>query len=90
LWYKSSFNPDIKCDYISNNIAEVFNNWIKDYNDIHVCELAEKMRVMVMELFFRRRRIAKKLHEKILPSIITILKASTRGQEACSVVWYQG
>jgi hypothetical protein len=26
LWYRSGFNPDIKYDYITNNIAEVFNN----------------------------------------------------------------
>jgi hypothetical protein len=26
LWYRSGFNPVIKCDYITNNIAEVFNN----------------------------------------------------------------
>jgi hypothetical protein len=32
LWYRSGFNPSIKCDYITNNIVEVFNNWIKDYN----------------------------------------------------------
>ena len=23
LWYRCAFNPDIKCDYITNNIAEV-------------------------------------------------------------------
>ena len=28
LWYRCGFNPDIKCDYITNNIVEVFNNWI--------------------------------------------------------------
>jgi hypothetical protein len=26
LWYRSGFNPDIKYDYIINNIIEVFNN----------------------------------------------------------------
>jgi hypothetical protein len=26
LWYKSGFNPEIKCDYITNNITEDFNN----------------------------------------------------------------
>jgi len=30
LWVRSAFNPEIKCDYITNNLAEVFNNWIKD------------------------------------------------------------
>jgi hypothetical protein len=52
LWYRSDFNPNIKCDYITNNIAEVFNNWTKGIKDLPVCQLVDKMRVMVMELFF--------------------------------------
>jgi hypothetical protein len=78
LWYRSGFNPAIKCDYITNNIAEVFNNWIKDHKDLVVCELAEKIRVMVMELFFRRGRIGQQLNGKILPSILNVLQARTR------------
>jgi hypothetical protein len=30
-WRRSEFNPAIKCDYVTNNLAEVFNNWIKDW-----------------------------------------------------------
>jgi hypothetical protein len=37
LWYRSDFNLAIKCDYITNNIAEMFNNWIKDHKDLPVC-----------------------------------------------------
>jgi hypothetical protein len=44
LWYRSGFNTDIKCDYITNNIAEVFNNWIKDWKDLPVCDLADRIR----------------------------------------------
>jgi hypothetical protein len=73
------FNTAIKCDYITNNIAEVFNNWIKDYKDLPVCELADKIRCLVMELFFRRKRIRDKLGGKILPIVINLLKARTRG-----------
>jgi hypothetical protein len=51
LWYGSGFDPTIKCDYITNNIAEVFNNWIKDYKDLPVCQLTDKIRVMIIELF---------------------------------------
>jgi hypothetical protein len=79
LWYRSGFNLDIKCDYITNNIVEVFNNWIKDHKDLNVCELADKIRVKIMELFFKRRRIGEKLKGKILPAIINILRAQTRG-----------
>jgi hypothetical protein len=79
LWYRCGFNTAIKCDYITNNIAEVFNNWIKDYKDLPVCELADKIRCLVMDLFFRRKRIGDKLGGTILPIVINLLKARTRG-----------
>ena len=50
LWMRCAFNPAIKCDYITNNIAEVFNNWVKDYKDLPVIELADKIREMIMVL----------------------------------------
>jgi hypothetical protein len=79
LWYRNGFNPVIKCDYIINNIAEIFNNCIKDHKDLALCELAEKIRVMVMKLFFRRRRIGEQLNGKVLPSVLNVLRARTRG-----------
>ena len=45
---RSAFNPAIKCGYITNNLAESFNNWIKDWKDLPVVELAEKIREMIM------------------------------------------
>jgi hypothetical protein len=79
LWYRCGFNTDIKCNYITNNIAEVFNNWVKDHKDLPICELADRIRVKIMKLFFKRRRIGEKLEGKVLPSIIHILNARTRG-----------
>jgi hypothetical protein len=86
LWYRSDFNPATKCDYITNNIAEVFNNWIKDYKNLPVCQLADHIRVMLMDLFFRRRRIGEMLNGKILPSIMNILNARSRGLGHLSLV----
>jgi hypothetical protein len=34
---------------VSNNIAESFNNWIKDIKDLFVCELADKIREKIMD-----------------------------------------
>jgi hypothetical protein len=81
----SGFNPAIKCDYITNNNVEVFNNWIKDYKDLPVCDLVDKIRVMLMELFFRRRHVREKLNGKILSSITNILNAKTRGLDHLSL-----
>jgi hypothetical protein len=78
LWYRSGFNSDIKCDYITNNIAEVFNNWIKDHKDLPVCDLANKIRVMIMELFYEEKDWYQ-LEGNTLPSIINILRARIRG-----------
>jgi hypothetical protein len=85
LWYRSGFNPSIKCDYITNNIAELFN-WIKDHKDLPICDLADKIRVKLMELFFRRRRIADRLTRKTLPSVLNILRARARGLGHLSLV----
>jgi transposase-like protein len=67
LWYRSGFNTDIKCDYITNNIAEVFNNWIKNHKDLPVCELADKIRVKIMELFSRGEGLERSLRERYFP-----------------------
>jgi hypothetical protein len=63
---------------VTNNIVESFNNWIKHIMDLSVCELADKIREKIME-FFHRRRIACRLQGKILPLVLRVLKARTRG-----------
>ena len=79
LWMRYKFNPAIKCDYINNNLAESFNSWIKDIKDLPVDELADKLRVMIMELFDKRRKIGDRLQGTILPAVIHQLNGNTRG-----------
>ena len=80
LWYRCGFNPEIECDYITNNIAESFNNWIRDHKDLSVADLADKIREMIMVLWNKRRIIAYSLSEgRILPAIMVQLRANTRG-----------
>jgi hypothetical protein len=86
LWYRSGFNPPIKCDYVTNNMAESFNNWIKDTKDLPVCELANKLREKIMKLFHRRRQIGRMFEGKILPPVLRVLKARTRGLDHLSYV----
>jgi hypothetical protein len=44
-----------------------------------MCKLADKIREKIMELFHKRRRIAHMLEGKILPAVLRVLKARTRG-----------
>jgi transposase-like protein len=57
-WYTCGFSPEIKCDYITSNIAESFNNWIRDHKDLSVAHLADKIKEMIMVLWNKRRIIA--------------------------------
>jgi hypothetical protein len=51
-----------------------------------VCELADKLREKIMELFHRRRRIGWMLQGKILSAVLWVLKARTRGLDHLSYV----
>ena len=87
LWYRCRFNPKIKCDFITNNLAEVFNNWIRDIKDLPVAELADKVREMIMVLWSKRRRLADRLPSgRILPAVMVQLRANTRGLSHLKVV----
>jgi hypothetical protein len=81
-----SLQYEIKCDYITNNLVEVFNNWIKDWKDLPVVELADKLREMVMVPWVKRRKISERLSGKILPAVIQQLKVRTRGLGHLAVV----
>jgi transposase-like protein len=80
LWYRCGFNLEIKCEYITSNIAESFNNWIRDHKDLPVADLVDKIREMIMVLRNKRRNIAYRLPEgRIFPAIMVQLRANTRG-----------
>jgi hypothetical protein len=66
LWYHSGFNPIIKCDYVTNNIVKVFNHWIKDYKDLLVCDLVDKIRLMNMQLFHKEKANRTKIRRKYI------------------------
>ncbi|WVZ64440.1 hypothetical protein U9M48_013950 [Paspalum notatum var. saurae] len=88
LWYRCHFNLEIKCDFITNNLAEVFNNWIRDIKDLPVAELADKIREMIMVLWSKRRRIAERLPlGRILPAVMIQLRTNTRGLGHLKVVY---
>jgi hypothetical protein len=67
---------------------ESFNNWIKDTKDLPICELADKLRGKIMDLFHRRRRIGQMFEGKIVPRVLRVLKARTRG--LCHLSYVKG
>jgi hypothetical protein len=77
--FRCGFNPDIKCDFITNNLAETFNSWIREIKDLPIVQLVDKLREKIMVLFQKRRAMGARLQGKILPAIIQELNVRSRG-----------
>lgn len=77
--YHNLLNPEIKSDYINNNLAKCFNNWVRDIKDLPIVQLADKIRDMIMELFRKRRMIGERFEGITLQFVIHQLNAKTRG-----------
>ena len=78
LWTRSQFSTISKVDYVTNNLAESFNNWIKHHKSLNLDDLMDKLRQMLMIKWNQRRKIAMKLDGWILPHIIKKLKEMSR------------
>jgi len=79
IWSRSKFSKECKVDYVNNNISECFNNWIKDYKDLPVVDLMDKIREKIMEKISTRQERAKRLEGHILPSVLYELNMKSRG-----------
>lgn len=78
LWNRWKFSEVSKCDYVTNNIAETFNSWIRNEKSQPVIQLMDKIRQMIMEKLDIRRNLAQRLNDKILPHVTKDLNARIR------------
>jgi len=78
LWTRSQFSSISKVDYVTNNLAECFNNWIKHHKSMNLDDLMDKIRQMLMIKWNQRRKISRKLDGSVLPHIIKNLNEKSR------------
>ncbi|KAM0838195.1 hypothetical protein ACQ4PT_061129 [Festuca glaucescens] len=78
LWSRSQFSTLCKVDYVTNNLAECFNNWIKHHKSLNLDDFMDKVRQLIMIKWNERRKVGKKLDGLILPHITKKLNAMTR------------
>ena len=79
VWMRSMFSAMTKVEYVSNNLAEVFNNWVREYKMLALVEFLDTLRDMVMQMREKRRTIAEGLQGCILPSVIKELNQKSKG-----------
>jgi hypothetical protein len=81
LWMHSKFNEVCKVDYVNNNLAESFNAKVRKIKGLHLVEMLDKIRQMLMEKLELRQRIsaAKFVGHKIIPYVMKKLLTKTRG-----------
>ncbi|CAM0956931.1 unnamed protein product [Alopecurus aequalis] len=79
VWTRSKFSAMTKVEYVSNNLAEVFNNWIREVKQLALVAFLDKLREMIMIMLEKRRAVAEKLLGYILPSVIKELNLRSRG-----------
>jgi transposase-like protein len=48
LWTRSQFCTICKVDYVTNNLAESFNKWIKDLKAMNLDDFMDKLRQILM------------------------------------------
>jgi hypothetical protein len=81
LWARSKLNEVCKVDYVNNNLTESFNSWIRKIKGLHLVDLLDRIRTMIMTKFeFRQRILAEKFGGHIIiPAWMKKLNAKTRG-----------
>jgi hypothetical protein len=70
-----------KCDYENNNISESFNSWIKDFKGLHVVDILDQIRQLIMVTFDKRRTVGNKIQGLMLPNVIKDLNVISRNTD---------
>jgi hypothetical protein len=67
LWIRSQFSTICKVDYITNNLPECFNSWIKHHKSLNLDDFMDKIKQMLMTKWNQRRKISRKFDGLIMP-----------------------
>jgi hypothetical protein len=78
LWTRSQFSTRCKVDYVTNNLVESFNSWIKHYKSLNIDDFMDKIKQLLMIKWEQRSSVSRKLQGQILPHIIKKLKERSR------------
>ncbi|KAK2647567.1 hypothetical protein Ddye_015056 [Dipteronia dyeriana] len=68
-WSRHAFDPNIKCDHVTNNTTEAFNSLLGDYRVRAYLSLLEYIRRLVMTRFQQRKEDCQRWKTEFPPSV---------------------
>jgi hypothetical protein len=68
IWSRSKFS-ECKVDYINNNLSESFNSWVSKTKDMHIVQMLDHIRQMIIKKFEIGRKICREMVGRIIPHI---------------------
>lgn len=70
LWARHTFSIRTKCELLSNNICESFNQYIKEARQEPILTMFEAIRRQIMCRFHEKRQWIRKVRSRICPKIV--------------------
>ncbi|KAF6134860.1 hypothetical protein GIB67_002261 [Kingdonia uniflora] len=78
-WCRSHFDFSTKCEHITNNFSESFNNWINKVRDKPLHRAIEKLNLMLMKLMYDRRLKAREWDQNgLVPRAVTHIEKMSK------------
>ncbi|MCL7049537.1 hypothetical protein MKW94_010625 [Papaver nudicaule] len=56
-WTRHKFDHSSKCEHITNNFSESFNNWILKLRPLPICKFVMEYEKLVMETLYKREQL---------------------------------
>jgi len=85
IWYRSGFSELSKCDYLTNNVSESFNAQIKHLKGLHLHELVDRIRELIMEKRYIRKKLAQQWQDGVLPQVMKDLNVISQNLKVVKI-----
>ncbi|XP_027086671.1 uncharacterized protein [Coffea arabica] len=85
FWCRHVFSPQFKCDHVTNNIIESFNNWVSDLRGKLILTLVDGLRRKFMKNLHKRYQKGCTLTANITPRIAEKLTEISQASRKCEM-----
>jgi hypothetical protein len=83
---RSKFSKEYKVDYINSILSESFNSWVSKTKDMHIVQMLDHMRQMIIKKFEIRWKIGRKMVGRIIPHITRIFNEQSKNMKGHEVL----